>query len=176
MNIIEEIKICRCGCGKNKTSRWIAGYTASCYARITSTGNRKIITYCKDCGSEISGGINSTRRAKRCPPCREKHERVDRLNRSREDYRKRVYGISFGECRNYLEKQNYRCAICDKNLETWAEGEEKCKKMTGTHLDHDHQTKRIRGVLCSKCNMGLGQFHDDAACIKRAIEYLESYR
>lgn len=58
-----------------------------------------------------------------------------------------------------MEEQNGRCAICFDLLDT-------------PHLDHSHVTNEVRGLLCNKCNLGLGSFRDDPAVIARAIEYL----
>jgi len=44
------------------------------------------------------------------------------------------------------------------------------------HIDHDHATKIVRGVLCQQCNMGLGCFKDNAETMKLAITYLEAVR
>lgn len=58
-----------------------------------------------------------------------------------------------------IETQGGTCAIC--------------VSATPTHLDHDHETGRIRGVLCIPCNNGLGLFRDNPAALRRAAEYLK---
>lgn len=66
----------------------------------------------------------------------------------------------------YLEqliKQNYKCDICH----TWIN--------TSSPLDHDHLSGKIRGILCKRCNLLLGQVQDDKNILKSAIEYLEKY-
>jgi len=43
-------------------------------------------------------------------------------------------------------------------------------------LDHDHRTGELRGVLCSRCNMGLGYFRDDLTALRNAADYLDRWR
>lgn len=44
------------------------------------------------------------------------------------------------------------------------------------HLDHDHATGRVRGVLCRECNLGLGHFRDSPEIARRAALYLEFHK
>jgi hypothetical protein len=44
---------------------------------------------------------------------------------------------------------------------------------SGLAIDHDHETGKIRGLLCSRCNCGLGMFQDDHNILIRAVEYLK---
>ncbi len=44
------------------------------------------------------------------------------------------------------------------------------------HIDHDHETHKVRGILCSRCNMGLGHFGDSIERLEQAIIYLKSDR
>ena len=57
--------------------------------------------------------------------------------------------------------KNEHCNICGKELER------KC-------IDHCHETKKIRGVLCHNCNTALGLFKDNIKVMRKAINYLES--
>lgn len=58
-----------------------------------------------------------------------------------------------------------KCMICRK---PWKPGTRKLD------VDHCHNTKRVRGVLCGNCNTGLGKFKDDPALLQAAIDYLNS--
>ncbi|WP_324605595.1 endonuclease VII domain-containing protein [Streptomyces niger] len=48
-----------------------------------------------------------------------------------------------------------------------------CLVPVPVHVDHDHKTGKVRGVLCFNCNSGLGKFQDDPDVLRRAIAYLE---
>lgn len=76
-------------------------------------------------------------------------------------------GITFtlDEYNVILDKQNGGCAIC---------GAKKNKNGNALCLDHDHNTGKIRGILCHDCNTSLGKFEDNVELLKRAIQYLEN--
>ncbi|WP_431984692.1 endonuclease VII domain-containing protein [Streptomyces qinglanensis] len=48
-----------------------------------------------------------------------------------------------------------------------------CLRPAPEHVDHDHETGRVRGVLCFSCNAALGQFRDRPAAMRRAAVYVE---
>lgn len=52
-------------------------------------------------------------------------------------------------------------------------GCELCGATENLHIDHNHDTNEIRGVLCTNCNRGLGHFKDSPELLKKAAEYLE---
>ena len=52
-------------------------------------------------------------------------------------------------------------------------GCELCGTEKNLHIDHNHDTNEIRGVLCTNCNRGLGHFKDSPELLKKAAEYLE---
>jgi hypothetical protein len=74
----------------------------------------------------------------------------------------RLYGITSEEFAALLVSQDGRCAIC--RIDT--------PNGKGWNLDHDAASMRIRGVLCTNCNNGLGRFHDDPAALRAAADYL----
>lgn len=75
------------------------------------------------------------------------------------------YGINIQDYDAILDMQGGGCAIC---------GSETPKRKNSVHLvvDHCHETGVIRGLLCYKCNVGLGSFEDNIDWLKRAIEYV----
>ncbi len=75
------------------------------------------------------------------------------------------YGLSRTRYEAILRAQDNRCAICFAELD---EGKQ-------THVDHDHHTKEIRGILCRDCNLGIGHFEDSIELFERAIRYLRPF-
>ena len=78
---------------------------------------------------------------------------------------RRDYGLTPEDYRKMAEKQQNRCAICGR----W----ETHKKNRYLAIDHNHVTGKIRGLLCSNCNAGLGFFEDNPQILANAIEYLK---
>lgn len=71
----------------------------------------------------------------------------------------KLYKITVEEHSKLLSNQNNACAICLKE--------------TKLAIDHDHGTGKVRGLLCPKCNGGLGMFLDNPDLLRKAINYLE---
>jgi hypothetical protein len=82
--------------------------------------------------------------------------------RRRKDMLKK-FGIHFDQFEIMLKEQNYVCAICKKA--------ETCNRSLA--IDHNHSTKKIRGLLCTNCNTAIGKFQDNIDNLRSAIEYLE---
>ena len=83
---------------------------------------------------------------------------------------KREYGITPEEYQRLYDRQAGLCAICRKPERT---RENHSGGIRPLAVDHDHQTKKVRGLLCGRCNWALGHFGDDILCLQAAIEYLE---
>jgi hypothetical protein len=148
---------------------------------------------CIDCKSVF---IPTNTQAERCQTCSKKHTKeyqseyfkiywqspahkeqkkkydlkyYSKHPRSKEYFRnyfiKRKYGLSEEEYNNLLKKQDGKCAIC----KTTDLGKFKTKRF---YVDHDKTTGKVRGLLCIKCNTGLGMFKEDIKILSEAIEYL----
>lgn len=79
--------------------------------------------------------------------------------------RRRVYGIEPEEYDTIVEKQDGKCAGCLVPLEEL--------DPRSIHLDHDHGTGAVRGLLCHDCNISLGYSRDDPSTLRRLADYLE---
>lgn len=66
-----------------------------------------------------------------------------------------------------LEKQNHCCDICNKHI----------SEINRTHfdVDHDHNTGKVRGLLCTQCNSGIGKLQDSVSILSAALNYLKRY-
>jgi hypothetical protein len=82
-------------------------------------------------------------------------------NKFREKEFKRKYNLTLEDIDERLIRQNHQCLLCGKSLvET-----KRC-------IDHNHETGKVRGILCTRCNTGLGYFRDDPVFLSQAIAYL----
>lgn len=76
---------------------------------------------------------------------------------------KHRYGITLEEYEKMFASQKGCCAIC---------GSHQSELKKSLHIDHCHESKKIRGLLCQKCNSFLGLAHDNVDLLKSAIKYL----
>jgi len=88
----------------------------------------------------------------------------DRLYRY-EHHLKKSYGMSLEDKKLLLEQQNNVCKTCASPL---IHTEKKCC------VDHDHKTGRVRGILCSNCNIVLGMIKENTITLSNMIEYIRS--
>ncbi len=81
------------------------------------------------------------------------------------------YGLTIEQYDQMLESQNHVCAICFQPETAFDSRLKVTKKLA---IDHCHKTAKIRGLLCSRCNLGLGRFEDSIEIFKSIIEYLSN--
>jgi hypothetical protein len=96
------------------------------------------------------------------------HRNKDKcIARSKEYQLRSKYGITSADREHMLSEQGFSCAICKDDAPggsgTW-------------HVDHCHATGVVRGLLCTRCNTGLGQFRDNTEFLSNAIAYLNDPR
>lgn len=115
-------------------------------------------------------GKSSRQKQKRtCLDCRRSyakkhyHENVSEYEK-RSRHLNSVFNITVEEYEDILTSQNGTCAICQKS-----------ERISGRHLavDHCHDSKQIRGLLCAMCNTAIGKLGDSTILIKRALEYVQ---
>lgn len=72
------------------------------------------------------------------------------------------YGLTIQDFDKLILNQKGMCAICHEPLVV-------------VNVDHCHKTGKVRGLLCSLCNLGVGKLRDDINILKSAIEYLNRH-
>jgi hypothetical protein len=70
------------------------------------------------------------------------------------------YGITVEEFDAMVDENNGKCPICLEKTIRW-------------HVDHDHKTGKVRGLLCNYCNPMLGMARENPETLLRAIQYLQ---
>ena len=120
---------------------------------------KNVSQFHKDSGR--SGGLNSY-----CIDCqREKLRPMMKKIQLNSTYRK--LGITQEDFNDMFIKQGGKCKICGKH-------QSDLKKTLS--VDHDHGTGKIRGLLCTQCNLGIGYFYDNIEMLQSVINYLEYYK
>lgn len=139
---------------------------------------------CTGCGNakNLSEFYNSAaskdRKSYRCKDCdklarqayHEKHpERVKTKHRN--NRRRWAYGLSEADFDALFEAQSGKCAICSVELDQGFGRHHKPNKLV---VDHCHKTGKVRGLLCTMCNKGIGLLKDDPTLLRIASSYLET--
>jgi Recombination endonuclease VII len=105
----------------------------------------------------------------RCGSVKEKTDGIECIkcvDRRRSNVIRRTYGLTDSEYDEMVRQQGEVCRICGKK-ETTRKGK--------LHVDHSHRTGKVRGLLCGRCNGGLGCFDDSQEMLNKAIEYLKTF-
>lgn len=78
---------------------------------------------------------------------------------------KSATGVTKKQYLELLTLQDEKCAICKMSI---------IDNKRNLSVDHCHKLKLVRGLLCTKCNFGLGYFNDDEELLNKAIKYLHN--
>lgn len=110
---------------------------------------------CSVCG-EIKSGRSIVKSSKGASVCKQCKSHANRWTR---------YGLTPWAYEKLLTEQKNKCAICEIKFFG--------KKNIKVAVDHCHDTKMIRGLICIDCNTGLGQFGDSKEVVENAWRYLD---
>lgn len=130
---------------------------ASEFYRLTRRGKTSLQSKCKTCHSDWQKKYHGDTKADR-----QAYRRIQTL---------KEHGLTVEEYDKMLKVQNGACKIC-KQKELYSTSD----TPPVLAIDHDHKTGKVRGLLCSQCNQGLGKFRDNPDLLEAAIAYLESHK
>jgi hypothetical protein len=125
--------------------------------------------YCPGCGTSDINAFYLDKNGNRVQVnCKECHKKICRERWSsmtpleRKASRASMYGLTPEQFLEMYHKQEGKCAICKEPPTT----------ERGLHIDHCHETKIVRGLLCHGCNTGIGSMKENISILKCAISYL----
>lgn len=152
---------------RQRVSRWCSPKCCDDARNAMSRAERaerSALRECVNCGTSLAGRNADT---KWCSlSCA--NDTSARRAAKRKARLKAKYGLTEADMQTMLVTQGGRCAICNSDDP---------KTPNGTwSVDHDHLTGAVRGLLCTRCNTGIGQLRDDPAILRAAADYLESRR
>ncbi len=101
-----------------------------------------------------------------CKLCLQKKTCPDR---ARDKALQKTYNITLAEYTLILKRQGGSCAICRGPESVVTTDASRTKNLA---VDHNHKTGAVRGLLCTRCNKGIGQLYDDEDIVRSAVEYL----
>jgi hypothetical protein len=125
--------------------------------------------WCKSCTKLSSAKwykINANKVIARSRQWALSNQEKKKLN-SRKSHLKRKYNMSLEDEKKLIDNQKNKCAICNIEMIT---------EQSKFHIDHCHNSGKVRGVLCNSCNTGLGMFKDSQEYLKSAVKYLKKHQ
>lgn len=115
--------------------------------------NGKFLSWCRECTNSYKKGTKK--------PDGHRHALLKK------------YGLTVDDYDRMRAEQNYRCAICGIHEDELAKNT--VKKDRRLHIDHCHDTLKVRSLLCAGCNSGLSRFFDSAPLLFKAFMYVQEW-
>jgi hypothetical protein len=133
---------------------------------------------CKECEKEDCRtrykNIQSSDAGKEYNRLRNKKFRKANPGSIKNTWLKKEFGITLEKFLELKQQQNNVCAIC-LQPETCVVSRGQDKKIRDLSVDHCHKTGKIRALLCSNCNKGIGSLKENIDILTKAIAYLKKY-
>ena len=148
-------------CSRCKRVGTDTSFYPSCY-QSNKPGNKTGI--CRDCKSYENKKHYRENKAAIWKYDHKRNRTQNRKDSMRASYLKRKFGISLETFRQMEKAQDYRCAICGDHSES-----------RSLAVDHNHETKQIRELLCTKCNNALGACREDVYILEKMIAYIRRH-
>lgn len=159
MTQLNKTKIC-CRC---KIEQPLTEY----YKNLRAKDN--LMYHCRTCGNKKSKEWrlknDRTEYYRDYEKNRRKPRPPEHYDKKRNRYLYRKYKLTTDEYELMFQKQNYKCKICNRENNPYVSHEKLC-------VDHCHKTNKIRGLLCSACNIALGKVNDKIDILQNMIDYL----
>jgi len=139
------------------------GYCKSCYQRFRATGSPEY----KRAATHICRVPNCKNKATDRGFCDDHQHYIWDDRKAKNGHLERKYQMTIEDYEKMYDEQNGVCKIC---------GQPETKKYNGKvvelAVDHCHETGKVRGLLCNKCNVALGGFQDSPTLLASALNYL----
>ena len=133
---------------------------------------------CRGCSVKLIPNVNWPPSCKKhsdywCRTCR--NERAKKWRKDNPERKKAYekafmlksrYNLSYEDYIKMFEQQEYKCSICKTEVQP---------NTKNAHVDHCHETNKVRSILCTTCNTGLGKFKENKMLLEAAIAYLEKH-
>lgn len=127
--------------------------------RKTFDGRQTRCKFCQAVNHETWRRKNLSHVAKKL-----REKRAEDPERFRDYERRHNYGLAPGEFQKMLAGQNHQCAICRTDSPA---------PRSNFAVDHDHETGIVRGLLCTNCNIGIGNLKHSETILLAAVSYLK---
>ncbi len=172
-------------CGNAKGREWYASRSAQPLPAMLPLDQfaTQVCRLCKESLPLTSFGPHKGMRNGLKRECREcLSDRASRWvdanpDRAFDAHLRRTFKITLEQYKAMLAEQGGFCAICGEppTVENSGRWKQRPRRATAPRLvvDHDHGTGKVRGLLCGRCNTGIGHLKDDPIIVRFALKYLE---
>ena len=126
--------------------------------------------YCKSCTSERNSAYHFAHREKKIALSANWYRENPSKNKNSRLLKR--YGITLEQYNQMSSSQNGVCAICQE-AET---SKDKSGKIRDLAVDHCHSTGKVRGLLCNRCNHGIGKLRDSIDVLLDAAAYIQKHK